>query len=297
MTTWPWIRTHNTGSFLNGVRVIELADELGEYCGKVLAGLGADVIKIEPLGGEKTRGYGPFYNDDPHPNRSLHFWHYNFGKRGIVIDLKSAEGADQFMELARTADVIIDTRARDYLDRRGIGYDVLREHNPSLIYARIRAFGDEGPWADYQASDLVHLALGGVMMNCGYDPDPAGFYETPPIAPQMWHAYHIAGEVTAVQIIAALTYESKPGGASDWPRRSTMRSPRIPKRTYRTGSIVVSRTTGRPAGIHSPRPVRQCRAWPQTLRCGPVFQGPRTAVGCWLTVPILWEALLPSTPP
>jgi crotonobetainyl-CoA:carnitine CoA-transferase CaiB-like acyl-CoA transferase len=204
-------KTHNEGSFLNGVRVIELADELGEYCGKVLAGLGADVIKIEPLGGEKTRGYGPFYHDDPHPNRSLHFWHYNFGKRGIVLDLESAEGAHQFMELARTADVIIDTRARDYLDRRGIGYDVLREHNPSLIYARISAFGDDGPWADYQASDLVHLALGGVMMNCGYDPDPAGFYETPPIAPQMWHAYHIAGEVTAVQIIAALIYRIETG--------------------------------------------------------------------------------------
>ena len=59
-----------TGSFLNGLRVIEFADELGEYCGKVLAGLGADVIKVEPPGGEKTRGYGPFYNDDPHPNRT-----------------------------------------------------------------------------------------------------------------------------------------------------------------------------------------------------------------------------------
>jgi crotonobetainyl-CoA:carnitine CoA-transferase CaiB-like acyl-CoA transferase len=64
-------KVHETGSFLNGVRVIELADELGEYCGKVLAGLGADVIKIEPRGGEKTRSYGPFYNDEPHPNRSL----------------------------------------------------------------------------------------------------------------------------------------------------------------------------------------------------------------------------------
>jgi crotonobetainyl-CoA:carnitine CoA-transferase CaiB-like acyl-CoA transferase len=204
-------KTHETGSFLNGLRVIELADELGEYCGKVLAGLGADVIKLEPLGGEKTRSYGPFYNDEPHPNRSLHFWHYNFGKRSIVIDLDSGEGTRQFMELAQTADIIIDTRTRDYLDRRGIGYDAIRHHNPSLIYARISPFGDDGPWADYQASDLVHLALGGVMMNCGYDPDPLGFYETPPIAPQMWHSYHIAGELTAVQIIAALTYRSETG--------------------------------------------------------------------------------------
>jgi crotonobetainyl-CoA:carnitine CoA-transferase CaiB-like acyl-CoA transferase len=199
------------GSFLNGIRVIELADELGEYCGKVLAGLGADVIKVEPPGGEKTRGYGPFHDDEPHPNRSLHFWHYNFGKRGVVLDLESEAGARQFRRLAETADIVIDTRRRDYLDQRGIGYDVIRERNPSLVYARISAFGDDGPWADYQASDLVHLALGGVMMNCGYDPDPSGFYETPPIAPQAWQSYHIAGEVTAVQIIAALVYRLETG--------------------------------------------------------------------------------------
>ena len=201
----------SSGSFLGGVRVIELADELGEYCGKVLAGLGADVIKVEPPGGEKTRGYGPFYDDDPYPNRSLHFWHYNFGKRGVVLDLASDEDRQRFMRLAETADIVLDARPRDYLNERSIGYDAIRARNPSLIYARISAFGDDGPWADYHASDLVHLALGGVMTNCGYDPDPTGFYETPPIAPQAWQSYHIAGEVTAVQIIAALIYRLKTG--------------------------------------------------------------------------------------
>jgi crotonobetainyl-CoA:carnitine CoA-transferase CaiB-like acyl-CoA transferase len=200
-----------SGSFLNGLRVIEFADELGEYCGKVLAGLGADVIKIEPPGGEKTRGYGPFYLDDPHPNRSLHFWHYNFGKRGIVLDLDSEADRTHVMRLVESADIVLDTRPRNHLNERGIGYDAMRTRNPGLIYARISPFGDDGPWADYQASDLVHLALGGVMMNCGYDPDPSGFYETPPIAPQAWQSYHIAGEVTAVQIIAALVYRLKTG--------------------------------------------------------------------------------------
>ena len=65
-------------------------------------------------------------------------------------------------------------------------------------------FGDDGPWADFKGSDLIHLALGGVMMNCGYDPDPSLQYDTPPIAPQIWHAYHIAGEQLATGIIAAL---------------------------------------------------------------------------------------------
>ncbi|MBO0731315.1 MAG: CoA transferase, partial [Acidimicrobiaceae bacterium] len=100
--------THADGSFLRGVRVLELADELGEYCGKLLAGLGADVVKIEPPGGEATRSYGPFYHGAPHPNRSLHFWHYNFGKRGVVLDLETDDDRQRFARLASGADVVID---------------------------------------------------------------------------------------------------------------------------------------------------------------------------------------------
>ncbi|WP_433521514.1 CaiB/BaiF CoA transferase family protein [Nocardia pseudovaccinii] len=201
--------------FLHGVRVLELADELGEYCGKVLAGLGADVVKVEPLGGEGTRAYGPFAGDQPSPNRSLYFWHYNFGKRSVVIDLDSEDGVQQFRQLAAGADVVIDTRKKDYLSSRGIGAAELREAKPDLVYARITPFGDDGPWADYHGSDLVHLALGGVMMNCGYDPEPSGEYDTPPIAPQMWQAYHIVGEVTAIQTIAALLYARRTGKGQD----------------------------------------------------------------------------------
>lgn len=193
-------------SFLEGIRVLEIGNELGEYCGKVLAGLGADVVRVEPPGGEGTRGYGPFYHDQPHPDRSLYFWHYNFAKRSVVLDLDSQAGKTAFAELAATADVIVDSRPRAYLADRGLDYDQLRFANPGLIHARITAFGDTGPWADFEASDLIHLALGGVMMNCGYDPDPAGIYDTPPVAPQMWQAYHIAGEMTAFSILGALNY-------------------------------------------------------------------------------------------
>ena len=194
------------GSFLTGIRVLELADEVGEYCGKVLAGLGADVIKVEPPGGEHTRGYGPFYEDIVEPERSLYFWHYNFGKRSVVIDLDTAEGRRSYERLARSSDVIIDTRARGEMDAQGIGFDQLRVANPELIYARISPFGDDGPWADFKGSDIVHLALGGVMMNCGYDPLPDGTYDTAPIAPQMWQSYHVAGENAAIEIVAALYY-------------------------------------------------------------------------------------------
>jgi crotonobetainyl-CoA:carnitine CoA-transferase CaiB-like acyl-CoA transferase len=203
--------TQSDGSFLCGVRVLELADELGEYCGKLLAGLGADVIKIEPPGGEKTRSYGPYYHSEPHPNRSVHFWHYNFGKRGIVLDLETDADRTHFLRLAYAADVVIDTRPPDYLAERGIGYDQLRPDNPRLIYLRISPFGDDGPWASYASSDLVHLALGGVMMNCGYDPTPEGTYDTPPVAPQMWQSYQIAGEVSAIAVMGALQYRLDTG--------------------------------------------------------------------------------------
>lgn len=197
--------------YLGRIRVLEIGNELGEYCGKILAGLGADVVRVEPVGGETTRAFGPFYHDEPHPDRSLYFWHYNLGKRAVTLDLDRPEGQAAFLDLASTADVVIDSRPRDYLLDRGIGFAALQVLNPALIYARISPFGDTGPWADFEASDLIHLALGGVMMNCGYDPDPRNFYDTPPIAPQMWHAYHITGEMTAMSILGALSYRLSTG--------------------------------------------------------------------------------------
>ena len=75
--------------------------------------------------------------------------------------------------------------------------------------------GDDGPWAGFRGSDLIHLALGGVMKNCGYDPDPGLNYDLPPIAPQIWHAYHICGEQMAVGIIAALIHRLHSGAGQD----------------------------------------------------------------------------------
>jgi crotonobetainyl-CoA:carnitine CoA-transferase CaiB-like acyl-CoA transferase len=197
--------------FLGGLRVLEIGNELGEYCGKVLAGLGADVVRVEPPGGETTRGYGPFYRDRPDPNRSLYFWHYNLGKRSLTLDLDSDAGQGELLGLMARADVVIESRPRGYMAARSLGYEAVSSLNPGLVYARISPFGDTGPWADFAGSDLVHLALGGVMMNCGYDADPAGHYDTPPIAPQMWHSNHITGEMTAMSIVAALIYRLTSG--------------------------------------------------------------------------------------
>jgi len=193
-------------TYLDGIRVLEIGDEQGEYCGRVLAGMGADVVRMEPVGGERTRSYGPFHEDEPDRNRSLHFWHYNLGKRSIELDVDSADGQADLAALVATADVVIDSRSVGYLEARGGGYEIWERSNPGLIYVKITPFGSTGPWAGYAGSDLVHLALGGMVMNCGYDPDPLGNYRTPPVAPQMWQSYHITGEMAVLSVLAALNF-------------------------------------------------------------------------------------------
>jgi crotonobetainyl-CoA:carnitine CoA-transferase CaiB-like acyl-CoA transferase len=197
--------------FLFDVRVLELADERGEFAGKLLAGAGADVVKIEPPGGSCTRTFGPFYQDKAHPERSLHFWHYNFGKRGVVLDLKKAQGRQLLKDLVPKFDVLVETHAPGYMESIGLGYEALRQINPRLVMASITPFGQTGPWRDLKSCDLVSLALGGIMMVCGYDPTPEGEYDTPPIAPQMWHASHIACNYTYMSIVGALLYREQTG--------------------------------------------------------------------------------------
>jgi crotonobetainyl-CoA:carnitine CoA-transferase CaiB-like acyl-CoA transferase len=176
-----------------------------------LAGLGADVVKIEPAAGAPSRAIGPFLGDVVDPERSLHLWAYNRGKKSVILDLDGAEDRDRFELLLGSADVLLDSTPKGSLAFHGWHGDELHERYPGLVHARISPFGDEGPWANYKSSDLVHLALGGPVMNCGYDPDPFGNYDVPPVAPQLWHSYHIAGEQTAIGIVAALLYRQRTG--------------------------------------------------------------------------------------
>ncbi len=199
---------------LAGLRVVEVADESAEYVGLVLAGLGAEVIKIEPPSGSPTRTIGPFVGDQPGPDRSLFFMNYNRGKRSVVLDAGNAQHREQMLALIASADILVDgTNGR--LAASLSPEKLLSERFPRLIHARMTPFGDSGPWKDFQAGDLVHLALGGVMMNCGYDPDPSGQYDTPPIAPQSWHAYHIAGDQLAAATVAALLHRARTGEGQD----------------------------------------------------------------------------------
>ena len=194
---------------LAGLRVLELADEKGQFCGKLLGDHGADVIKIEPPGGDGVRRIGPFVDGVPHPDRSLAFWHYNTSKRGITLDLEHAEGARLFRRLAASADVILETWAPGRLAALGLGYEALVKDNSGLILCSLTPFGQTGPWRDYKSSDLLHMAAGGEMASSGYDEEDVP--DAPPIAPGGGNAWHMGGHYAYMAIMAALVYRTVSG--------------------------------------------------------------------------------------
>ena len=195
---------HSPQGVLDGVRVLQVTDEKGDYTGKLLAGLGADVIMVEPPGGSASRRIGPFYHDEAGPENSLFHWHYNVGKRSVVLDLTTAEGQQHFRTLADRADVLVESMPPGYLSGLGLAYDDLRKTNPRLIMTAISPFGQTGPWRDLKASDLIHLALGGEMNYTRYAQRIDGEFDTPPIAGQMWQAYHFSGDYAVNATLGAL---------------------------------------------------------------------------------------------
>ena len=159
-------------SALKGRRVLELADEKGAYCGKLLADMGADVIKIEPPAGDPTRHVPPFWNDEPHPDRSLLFLYMNTSKRGVTLDITRPEGQALFRRLASAADIILETLPPGYLGSLGLGYESLKEANPGLVLTSITGFGQTGPHKHFKCADIVASALGGAMYVTGEEDDP-----------------------------------------------------------------------------------------------------------------------------
>ncbi len=194
---------------LAGLRVLELTDEAGQFCGKLMADLGADVVKIEPPGGAASRRVGPFLDDAPHPERSLSFWYYNTSKRGVTLDIATADGRALFRRLAATADVVLETFRPGTLDALGLGWDVLRAANPGLVLCSLTPFGQTGPWRDYASSDLLHMAAGGQMASCGYD--EADVPGAPPIAPGGGNAWHMGSHYAYIGIMAALVHRTVTG--------------------------------------------------------------------------------------
>ncbi|MEC8856591.1 MAG: CoA transferase [Chloroflexota bacterium] len=194
---------------LTGLRVLELTSEHAQFCGKLMADLGADVIKVEPPGGQETRNVGPFLEDEAHPERSLYFWHYNTSKRGVTLDLNAPNGQDIFRKLSATAGLVLESFPAGYLSDLGLGYETLAKDNPGLIMCSVTPFGQDGPWRDYQTSDLLHLAAGGQMASSGYDVEDIP--DAPPIAPGGGNAWHIVSHYSYIAIMGALYHRDFTG--------------------------------------------------------------------------------------
>ena len=190
---------------LDGVRVLDLSDPFGQYAGRLLANLGADVIKIEPPTGDAGRRIGPFLDDLPGAERSLFWWYYNADKRSLALDIDNDDGLDLFLQLAAEADIVLETAQPT--PERTFDPLLLSDAYRRLIVLSLTPFGQDGPWAEWAWSDAVGLALGGPMGSCGYD----NLEGAPPIRPTEHHAGHIAAYYAVFGAISAL-YERETSG-------------------------------------------------------------------------------------
>ena len=164
---------------LSGIRVLDLTTARGEIAGKILADLGAEVLKIEPPEGCDSRRMPPFEDGrEGDPDGSLYWAAYGRGKRSITLDIASAEGREQLRTLAEGADILLESFEPGHLAGLGLGYEDLRALNPALIYASITPFGQRGPDAHSPATDLTVEAAGGLLSLTGdgdRPPVPVGY--------------------------------------------------------------------------------------------------------------------------
>jgi crotonobetainyl-CoA:carnitine CoA-transferase CaiB-like acyl-CoA transferase len=160
---------------LEGVRVLDLTHYIaGPYATKLLADYGADVIKIErPDGGDPARRLGPFLNDEPGLERSGLFLHLNTNKRSVTVNIKSAAGRRIVLDLAREADIIVESFSPRVLPSLGLAYDAFAAVSPGAVMVSLSNFGQTGPYRDYKMSEITAYALGGTMQNTGlHDREP-----------------------------------------------------------------------------------------------------------------------------
>ena len=154
---------------LEGVRIIDLTLETtGPFCTRLLADYGADVIKIEPPGGDPARALPPFADDTPGPDRSGTFLFLNTNKRSVVLDLEDDADRERLLDLVAGADAVVESFAPGRLDELGLGYERLAEVNPMVVLTSISPFGQDGPYRDWQATDFTYYAMGGPMLSTGH---------------------------------------------------------------------------------------------------------------------------------
>jgi crotonobetainyl-CoA:carnitine CoA-transferase CaiB-like acyl-CoA transferase len=153
---------------LDGVKVLDLSEDgAGSFCARLMADYGAEVLKVEPPGGAALRRMGPFFGDDPHPEKSLFFLIMNLNKKSATLNLDTVAGREILRRLVPHVDVIIETYRPGHLDSLGLGYDALASLNPGLVLTSISPFGQDGPYSQYEGEEIVNYAMGMIMSISG----------------------------------------------------------------------------------------------------------------------------------
>jgi crotonobetainyl-CoA:carnitine CoA-transferase CaiB-like acyl-CoA transferase len=177
-------------------RVLDLTDGRAELATLILAGMGADVIKVEPPGGSTSRSAAPVVPGEPDSMASLAFHAYNRGKRSVVLDLGDEADCADFLALAATADFVFENAGPGVADAAGVGFAAIKAVRPDVVYVALSPFGQTGPYADHASTDLTLAAMGGAMaLNGDRDRRPVRI-----TVPQTWH--HAAAESALGALVA-----------------------------------------------------------------------------------------------
>ncbi len=190
---------------LSDVKVLDFTGELGPYASKLYAGLGAEVIHLEPITGDPLRRKGPFYKgESDNMEASLQFLYYNGNKKSLALDLHREEGRNIFLRLISKIDIFMESCVPGYLDNLGLSYGNLKEVNPRLVQTSITPYGSVGPYKDYPGSDLTCSAMGGFLYLAGIDNEK-------PVRACDDQAYRMAESYAAVGSSIALLYAKRTG--------------------------------------------------------------------------------------
>jgi len=246
---------------LSCYRILDLTTEKAFICGRALSDFGVEVIKIEKPGGDPARFRGPFYKDDPDPEKNLTWFAFNSNKKGITLDIETAKGKEIFKKLVKTADAVLESFAVGYLDSIGLGYQDLSEINPGIVLTSISGFGQEGPYKDYKDPDIVVRALGGLIYTAGYD-------DRPPLTVSYEHTHYLGAMNGAAGTMIALMH-----------RVHTGKGQHVEGITQQALDIVCSAEIEGPYALFGQIPSRHGRARAAvTLKDGSTFYNP-----------LLWE--------
>jgi benzylsuccinate CoA-transferase BbsE subunit len=194
----------NQSGALNLLKVLEVGGELGWYAGKLLAELGADVVRVEPPGGDALRRHHPTIGAMDGHRVSVAFYYFNTSKRAITLDLHKPEARDMFLRLVAVADVLLDS-SQGELEGLGLQYEELQKANPRLIITSITPFGREGPYSHLKACDLLIQAMGGIAFMSGFATDP------PVYMGDTWQSAFLAGGHGCIGTLLALHHRHLTG--------------------------------------------------------------------------------------